>query len=172
MGLLARFRREYGAEPPHLVLLAASFAIAGYAIVRAFEVVSPLAFAVWLVGAVVAHDLVLLPLYTLVERGARRIAPRRAARSSGPAALNHLRVPAALSALLLGVWFPLILHLGTGYESLTGLPPGAYLERWLLVSAALFGLSALLYAVRRARAGPHRAADAGAGPRRSSLTRS
>ena len=54
---------------------------------------------VWFVAAAVLHDLLLFPVYTGLDRVllvADRAAPRRVP------LVNHLRVPAALSALLLG----------------------------------------------------------------------
>jgi hypothetical protein len=63
--------------------------------------------------------------------------------------LAYLCVPACLSALLLLVFFPLILRLDTSdFRAVTGRGNGPYLYRWLAVSAALFALSGLLYARR------------------------
>jgi hypothetical protein len=63
-------------------------------------------------------------------------------------------VPAFVSALLFVVWLPLILDLSRPvYEAKVGLPlpPGLYLGRWLLVTAALFSVSAVVLVARRAR---------------------
>ena len=101
-----------------------------------------------LVGAVVAHDLVLFPLTALLDRIAQRAPGARAV-----PAVNHLRVPALLSGLLFLVWFPLILGLSERrYETATRLSTDVYLPRWLAVTGALFIASALLYAVRLRRA--------------------
>ena len=65
----------------------------------------------------------------------------------------YVRVPAALSGLLLLVWFPLIGGtVDRRYRSATGLSADGFLVRWLLISAVLFGGSALLLAVRVRRA--------------------
>ena len=103
-------------------------------------------------AAIVAHDLVLLPLYSLVDRAGSRLL--RPARSHGAvSALNHVRVPALLSGLMLLVWFPLVLGLSDPtFRSNTGLATDGYLARWLLLSGALFAVSGLLYLARRARA--------------------
>jgi hypothetical protein len=60
-------------------------------------------------------------------------------------------VPAALSGLLLLVWFPLISGRVASYESATGLSADGFLARWLLITAVLFGGSALLLLVLRLR---------------------
>ncbi|WP_327727461.1 hypothetical protein OG250_09895 [Streptomyces sp. NBC_00487] len=163
---MGKFRLPVG-SPLQLLLLACSFALAGYAGVRLladdwFEV------ALWFVGAAVVHDLVLLPLYAAADRalvrtvasaghgtvasaGHRVGAPPAPARQRGRAA--YVRVPAALSGLLLVVWFPLISgRVADRYESATALSASGFLARWLLITALLFGGSALLLVVRLRRA--------------------
>jgi hypothetical protein len=139
-------RRLYGAGPLHLTVAIAALALAGWALAQALDVLSsPSNFVLWLAGAVVAHDLVLLPLYSLIGRGV-------ASAVTGPAALNHLRVPALLSGMAFLVWFPLILGLdGTFFERISGTSNDVYLERWLLLTAALFGGSAVILLLRRRR---------------------
>ena len=69
-------------------------------------------------------------------------------------------MPALLSALLLIVFAPLIFGADTpDFEATTGLTPPDYLARWLLATAAMFVISALVYALslRRGRGGDHRA---------------
>lgn len=144
------FRRRYGDSPSHLLLLLCSFALTGYAGVRLLRG-DWLGILLWFVGAAVLHDLVLLPLYGLADRALRRAAGRPAAY------VNHVRVPAFVSGLLLLVWFPLIA--GTQrrrYERAAGLSADVFRQRWLLITAGLFAVSALWRwirtAVRRARA--------------------
>src|SRR5207249_9716369 len=67
-----RFRHEYGAGPLHLVAVAASFSLAGWALVQIFDTANAMNVAIWLLGAAVAHDLVLLPLYSLLASIAYR----------------------------------------------------------------------------------------------------
>ena len=68
-------------------------------------------------------------------------------------ALNHLRVTAALSLLLLALFAPLVLQrTESRYQAKTGMTEDPYLERWLAITAALFAASALAYAVRAVRA--------------------
>jgi hypothetical protein len=146
--------RRYGAKPLHLLAVLASLAICAYALSRVFQLLpDPANFALWFGGAIVAHDLVLYPLYALLgllaHVGLRRPAPSTPLRI---AALNHVRVPALLSGLLLLVWFPLVTGRAPGsFRRATGLASGVYLDRWLLISAALFAGSALLFALRARR---------------------
>lgn len=68
------------------------------------------------------------------------------------AALNHLRVPALLSGLLLLVWFPLVADKGErSFMRVSGLSKDVYFGRWLLITAVLFGGSALLFLLRLRR---------------------
>ncbi|MET8615298.1 hypothetical protein [Streptomyces misionensis] len=148
---MARFTRWYGSGPLHLLVLLASFALTGYAMVRLFAV-QPFAVAIWFVGAAILHDLVLLPLYSLADLSALSVLRHRAA--DGPAVpwINHLRVPAFLSGLLLLVWFPLILRMSAPYTKDTGLSDTVYLGRWLAITGVLFAASAVAFALRLRRA--------------------
>ncbi|MEW2221586.1 hypothetical protein AB0939_20235 [Streptomyces sp. NPDC006990] len=137
----AGLRRLLG-SPFQIVLLLASFVLAGYAGAR-FLADDWLGVAVWFVGAALLHDLVLVPLYTLADR-----VPRLAGRY-----VNHLRIPALLSLLLLLVWFPLITGPADRYAGLTGRPPGnnGYALHWLWLTVGLFAASGLWLAVRTLR---------------------
>jgi hypothetical protein len=148
---VARLRSAYGASPLHVLAVIASFAIAGYAFLRIAEGPSALGTFVWFGAAIFAHDLLAFPLYSALnliahrslvgsgeERPARRVP-----------AINHLRIPALLSALYFVLFFPLILGLSSdNYLADTGVSADGYLERWLGICAALFLGSALIYAVR------------------------
>jgi hypothetical protein len=145
---MRRLLRWYGANPLHLLALTGCFAIAGYAAARLVPS-NPLGVGIWFVGAVVGHDLVLMPLYALADWSATAVIRHRAARL--PAAIpwiNYLRVPAVLSGLLFLVWFPLILRLRTRYQASTTLSPEPFLWHWLGVTGALFLLSAAAVALR------------------------
>ena len=76
----------YGAGPLHLVAVLASFLIAAYALSRALSNTgNPNRILLWLGGSIVAHDLVLFPLYALVgvsQRGCCCAGPRAAAYAS------------------------------------------------------------------------------------------
>ncbi|MFE0255760.1 hypothetical protein [Streptomyces sp. NPDC059010] len=135
-------------SPLQLLLLTCSFALAGYAGVRLladdwFQV------ALWFVGAALLHDLVLLPLYAVADHA---VVGSLGAAGHREWAL-YVRVPAALSGLLLLVWFPLISgRVADHYPSATGLSGDGFLARWLLITAVLFGGSALLLVQRLRRA--------------------
>jgi hypothetical protein len=145
---MRRLLRWYGANPLHLLVLLGCFALAGYAADRLVPS-RPLGVGIWFVGAVVGHDLVLMPLYSLADWSAAAAMRHRAARL--PTAvpwINYLRVPAVLSGLLFLVWFPLILRLHTRYQASTTLSPEPFLWHWLGVTGALFLLSAAAFALR------------------------
>jgi Kef-type K+ transport system membrane component KefB len=147
--VIARWRRLYGSTPLHLLALIAAFALAGAALSHLFDTSAMVNLAVWVLGAVVLHDLVLWPLYSLLDRIAQG-----ADRSTPVPAINYLRVPGLLSGLMLLVYFPLILRVSQPvYEKTTGLDASVYLGRWLWITGGLFVVSAVLYAfrVRRAR---------------------
>jgi hypothetical protein len=146
-------RRAYGATPLHLLALVASFAIAGVAVAgwfsRSSDVVGVLG---WFVAAIVAHDLVLLPLYSLLDRVAFGSGAARGA--FGVPAAPYVRVPTLLSGLLLLVYFPTIFELGDStFRVASGMGTGGYVTRWLGVTGVLFAVAGLVYAfaLRRAR---------------------
>ena len=150
---MRRQLRWYGASPLHLLALLGCFALAGYAAARLVPS-RPLAVAVWFAGAVIGHDLLLMPLYTLADRSAAAVIRHRAARLPALPWINYLRVPAALSGLLLLIWFPLIFRLPAGFQAATTLSLDPYLWHWLAVTGALFLLSASALALRL-RGGRH-----------------
>jgi len=147
---MRRLTRWYGANPLHLLALLGSFALAGYAAARLVPS-HPVAVAVWFVGAVVGHDLLLMPLYSLADRSALAAIRHRAAHLPAVPWMNYLRVPVGLSGLLFLVWFPLILRLRTNYQASTTLSPDPFLWHWLAVTGSLFFLSAALLALRLRR---------------------
>lgn len=154
-----RFRRWYGASPLHLLTMIGCFALAGYGAARVVPA-HDIAVPVWFLGAVVGHDLVLMPLYALADRSVLAVLRHRAPEPAAVGWINYLRVPAGLSGMLLLIWFPLILRLPAGFPRTTGLPLDPYLWHWLGVTGALFLLSAAAYALRlrRARRGRGRSA--------------
>lgn len=153
---MTAFRRFYGASPLHLAAVIASTAVAAYALVQALDVVAdPQRLVRWLLGAIVAHDLVLYPLVALVGvLATAAIAPSAHRSRLRVAALNHVRVPALFSGLLLLVWFPLIASKAPRtFMRSTGLDVDVYLGRWLVTTAILFAGSALVFALRARKLG-------------------
>lgn len=159
-GLWAR----YGDSPLHLLFVLASFALTGYAGIRLLDG-DTLGVVLWFVGGAVVHDLVLVPLYSAADRGLCAAFARGRGRGHGGERgtehgvaawreqVDYVRVPAFVSLVLLLVWYPLVTERVGHYASYTALEPGGFLDRWLLVTAALFAVSALCLAVRALRAG-------------------
>jgi hypothetical protein len=161
---MSRLRERYGDGPLHLIAVVVSFAIAAYAFLEVAQRPAPLSFAIFFVGAIIVHDLIAFPIYSLLDLVAGRAG---AAIGLGPTAINYVRVPALLSGFALLVWFPLILGLDESlYTADTGHPLPPYLDRWLLLTAALFAISGVVYALRR-RARARKLARGGAGGSRS-----
>ncbi len=142
--MTARLRRAYGASPAHLLAHLALLPLAGFALLELAGAGNAARIFAWLAASVVVHDLVLLPFYGALDRVGRR--------ATGPA-VNHVRVPAVISGLLLLVYFPAISGKGNGaFHGVSGLDYEGYLARWLLATAALFLASGALY-LWRGRAG-------------------
>ncbi|MDT5094992.1 MAG: hypothetical protein QOH60_4355 [Mycobacterium sp.] len=150
---LARYRDFYGSSPLHLLLMIAGFAVLAYVIV----IVTPKALwntdvwwqsiAVWFAVAIIGHDLVLFPLYALADRLLTLPAERRSRQPRVPA-INYIRLPLMGSALTLLVFLPGIIKQGAVfYVNATGQTQDPFLGRWLLLTAAMFGTSALAYAI-------------------------
>jgi hypothetical protein len=161
----SRIRHWYGANPLHLLALLAAFALAGYAVRAVIAAGQFRGFAIWFAVAIVGHDLLLFPLYSLADLSVQRLLPwgarqrssRQAATApgtvTGPPVINYVRIPAAFSLLLLLAFFPLILGLSEPeYHRASGLTTQPYLWRWLAVTGVLFAASAVIYALRWRRA--------------------
>ncbi|MGH3246397.1 MAG: hypothetical protein ACRDOI_09325 [Trebonia sp.] len=146
-GMMRWFKRWYGANPLHLLTMLACFALAAYAAARWLPG-KPLGILLWLAGAVIGHDLLLMPLYTLADRSVMAVFGHRRADLPAVGWINYLRVPVVLSGILLLMWFPLILRLPKRFQDYTTLSVDPYLGHWLAVTGALFLLSALVLAVR------------------------
>ncbi|HEY5198649.1 MAG TPA: hypothetical protein VIJ51_16635 [Solirubrobacteraceae bacterium] len=147
-------RDSYGAGPLHLLSGLAALALSGYAILELFHRAKPVEITEWLVAAILLHDFVLLPFYSLLgglaSRGLGVGTPPREDRLD---ALNHLRIAVFFVVLPLFIWAPLIFGLGERrYRLDTGQSTDAYLGRWLLYSAAVCVGSALLFLLRLRRA--------------------
>jgi hypothetical protein len=117
---LQRFRAVYGSNALHLLTLIAGFALFGYvlATVKPVTLWNPNTWwhsiLVWFAAAIIAHDLVLFPIYALVDR------------------------------------ILIIEQGGPAYTAATGQTQEPFLGRWLLLTAAMFATSAVVYVVRLA----------------------
>ncbi|MGI8613423.1 MAG: hypothetical protein ACR2KL_05690 [Nocardioidaceae bacterium] len=163
------FRSRYGAGPGHLALMLGCFLLVGYVVWHAASAPLPLRMAIWFAGAVIAHDFMLFPAYTVVDRGLARLATRRrgAEGSAGVAVINYVRTPLLLSALLLLVFGSVIIGAGEAtYTRASGLLFASYLLWWAIVSVCLLIISLIVFLVRRRRSETQPAAGAttGAGP--------
>ncbi len=141
---MASFTRVYGGSPLHLLALLASFALAGYAALSWVGLGARHILA-WFLILLIGHDLVLVPLYTLLDWVALGGERGRARAARAPvSAVPFIRVPALLSGLLALVFAPEILNLT---------PRGdVYLGRWLAATGVMFALSGFAYAIALGRA--------------------
>ncbi len=174
------FRRLYGARLLHLILLLAALALTTYTI--AVVGVKNLftggvwwqSIVVWFAVAIIAHDLILFPLYALADRiltvrGGRigDVAGRADTPSGRVPLTNYVRMPTLAAGLLLVMFFPGIISQGaTTFTAATGLDQTPYLTRWLLLTAAFYLISLLCYGatmILRHRHSPSRK-GAGASP--------
>ncbi len=157
------FRRVYGSNPLHLLAHIGVFFIAGWAISQILRAGFAVNWIAWFLGAALLHDLVLLPLYSAIDRGlivtvgapSARIGDAPDGVTRRPSPLNYLRVPLVVSGILLLVYFPLILgYASKNYQHDTGHALAGYTRNWLLICAGLFLFSALVYAGRVIRSRP------------------
>jgi len=151
-----RFRTVYGSNPLHLLTLVAGFALFAYVVItmKPTTLWNPdtwwQSIVVWFGAAIIAHDLVLFPIYALVDRilvAANRIRP--AQRTPTVPVLNYVRIPLLGAGLTLLIFLPGIIEQGApAYAAATGQTQEPFLGRWLLLTAAMFATSAVVYAIR------------------------
>lgn len=113
-------------------------------------------------GAALLHDLVLVPLYGGTDWLLHKaVLARRRQSPPRVAVVNHIRVPAFVSLLLLLVYWPVISQGDDAhYEAATDLTPGVYFPRWLAIMGVLDGAPAALLVVRvRRTSHEHRRTD-------------
>ena len=144
------WRRLYGAGPLHLLVLLGCFSVVGYATAQIETDPSLPRILVWFAAAVIIHDLVAYPLYSLLDRLAHGVLARLRAPRVSP--LNYLRVPALASGLLFAVYLPGIIRQGgPSLRAASGQSQHPYLGRWLLLTATAFAISGLAYVTRLIR---------------------
>ncbi|MCW2776744.1 MAG: Lipoprotein [Frankiales bacterium] len=138
------WRAFYGSSPLHVLAVLFCLAVSGYAVLQVAHGSQALKIGLWFLGAVVAHDFLLYPLYTAADRAVGGVLHG--------GSVNWVRVPALLSGLLLLVFWPVITRHSKGsYGFASGLDQSVFLGRYLAVVAVLFATSALLFAVSRLR---------------------
>jgi hypothetical protein len=169
-GLMAMFRRRYGASPLHLLAFVASIAVTGVAVKGWLDepAISIRYIVIWFVGAIIAHDMIVLPLYSALDRLVLAISRRADGHHAAPGpseqgatepaplrspAWVYVRVPLILSALLLLVFGAEILREGNAtFHLASGHTQDVYLQRYLIVVGVLFLLSGLAYVRSSSRA--------------------
>ena len=136
-------RARYGASPVHLLAHLILLPLIGWALLTVLDFRAAANVALWLIAAVILHDLILLPAYSTLDR-LGQLATR--------GAINYVRVPAGLSLLMLLVFWGTIRGKGEGaFKRVSGLEYEGYFARWLLVTAALFAVSGAIYLLRSRR---------------------
>lgn len=150
--------RAYGAAGWHLVLMFVSLALLAYVVTTLglAALWDPDAWwqsiAVWFVGAVVLHDLLLFPAYALADRLLTRRAAPALDRVSRVPVTNYVRTPSMFAAFTFVLFFPGILRQGSdSFAAATGLSQAPFLQRWLLLVVAGYLVSGVLYALAAVR---------------------
>ena len=135
--MTARLGRVYGASPLHLLAHLTLLPLTAFALLQIAGAGNAQRIFLWLAASAIVHDLLLLPCYGLLDRLAQRTAG---------SAINYVRIPALISALLVLVYFPAVSGKGAGtFHRVSGLDHEGYLERWLLATAVLFLASGVAY---------------------------
>jgi len=141
---MSRLARTYGAGPVHLIAHLALLPLAAWALLQIFAVDNTGRILLWLAGAVIAHDLILLPLYSVLDRASQRVL--------AGTAVNYVRIPLGLALLLALVYLPQLSGKGDPqFRRVSGQGFDAPVERWLLATTALFAISGVVLLVRRRR---------------------
>jgi hypothetical protein len=128
----------------------AGFAVAAYVVTRILGQSGWKGIFLWFVVCLVGHDLIGWPVYALADRTLTRFQARDQTRRPRVVPwINHVRAPTVVSAVLLGMFSPLIFRLENArYEGITGFSENVYLTNWLVVTGILFAGSAAIYVLR------------------------
>lgn len=145
-GLTTRARRLYGEHPAHAAVLLVSFVPALLALGQLLDE-RRIDVAKWLIGSAVLHDALVLPAYVLADAAAVALWRRRPGQVAW---LNFVRIPLAVSGMLLLVYSPEILGKAASFQDRTGRSTDPYLGHWLGVTAILAAGSAVWYLTRLA----------------------
>ena len=150
--MISLWKRLYGESPLHLLAQLVAFAIAIYAFKQIIDVRSTdnTSLAIWFIAGALLHDLIFVPIYLSLDLVMRLGIQDHALRHLR--VVNHVRVPVVISGVLLLTTFSLILSKNDAtFVRTAGVQPPDYLGRWLLITAGLFLLSGVIYAVRVGR---------------------
>jgi hypothetical protein len=142
--MIKRWIAFYGAHPLQLLLLLAALALAGYAGLGVLRNPEWLRILVWFAAAIVAHDLVLFPLYAAADGLLVRAVSRWGL-------VNYVRTPLLACALTFVLFLPGIIRQGkVTYVAATGLTQQPFLARWLVLCVIFFVVSGLVFGLRAA----------------------
>lgn len=146
---LRSWRSFYGHHPLHLLVILGLAALVGYVVSRVYDDPSGWWLLVWFAGALLGHDLVLFPLYALLDRVlqvGRRLRLRPGHRVP---VVNHVRVPLLGAGVLGLIFLPTITRHGEpAFTATSTRTMAGYFQVWLVITAVLCGISAVLYLVR------------------------
>jgi hypothetical protein len=162
MRAMARWAVQlYGERMFHLIVVVAALALGVYAVsvLGVRNLFNPnvwwQSIVVWFAVAVIGHDLILFPLYTLADQLLPRQRGPHKDRETSPQLsgwvplTNYVRMPTLAAGLLLMLFLPGIIKQGAPtYQAATGLTQAPYLSRWLLLTATFYLVSAICYAVK------------------------
>jgi hypothetical protein len=139
-----RWRRLYGGPIWTLPVLLGCLALTGYVADKVINGPMASRIIVWFAAAALLHDFVLFPAYSLIDRVMSAIHAR--SRIERNPVVNYVRVPAALSLLMLLIYLPTILGRGVDtFHAASGLGRTDMFLRWLLLSLSFFGASGAVY---------------------------
>ena len=142
-----RLIRSYGGPIWTLPVLIGCLVVTGYAAEKILKGPMALRIFLWFAAAAVLHDFVLFPAYTLLDRAAGAIG--LAQRATSRPVINYIRVPGALSLLMLLIYAPTILGRGSRtFYAASGLGRIDVFVRWMLLSVSLFAVSGVVYVLR------------------------
>lgn len=147
--MISVWKRVYGESPLHLLGQLVAFAIAAYAFTQIIDVASTdnLSLLLWFVAGALLHDLLFVPIYLILDLVARLGLQDHALRRVR--VINHIRFPMAISGTTFILFFPLLFGRGADtFERVAGVQRPDHFARWLLITAVVFAVSALVYAVR------------------------
>lgn len=144
---MSALRRRYGAGPVHLLAHVVMLPLVLWTLLQVVDISALGNVLLWFAAGLIVHDLMLLPAYSALDRVALR------ARLRDVPVVNYLRFPAVISGLTFLAFVGNVTgRSDSNFASLTGLQHDGYLERYLVMVAVLFGLSAALLGLRVARA--------------------
>ena len=143
---MSALRRRYGAGPVHVLAHLVMLPLVLWTILQVVDIGAVGNVLLWFVAGLILHDLVLLPAYSGLDRVAQR------ARLREIPVVNYVRFPAVISGLTFLAFVGNITGKSdSNFAFLTGLQHDGYLERYLIMVAVLFGVSAALFVWRVAR---------------------